>query len=172
MKALATTLVFLAAAAPACAQSLLGGNGGSPYDPPKAPVYKKHDRLLVRFPAVAAAETPSEGRTERTSPGQLGLDRTARVAARPAPVAELSTALPVEVVDIRPNGVLVVQAIRRRRVKGVEETLRLTGELSPKDISGGEVPLDHVANLSVAYDGGPLRLPGWLMGVFGRLWTF
>lgn len=172
MKALATALVLLAAAAPACAQSLLGENGGSPYDPPKAPVYKKHDRFLVRFPAASATEAPVEGRAERTSPGQLGLDRTARPAARPAPGVEVSTALPVEVVDIRPNGVLVVQAIRRRRVNGVEETLRVTGEVSPKDVSGGEVPLDHVANLSVAYDGGPVRLPGWLMGVFGRIWTF
>ena len=172
MKALATTLVFLAAAAPAWAQSLLGENGGSPYDPPQAPVYKKHDRFLVRFPVVAATETPSESPAGRISPGQLGLDRTARVAARPTPVAEASAAMPVEVADIRPNGVLVMQAIRRRRVNGVEETLRLTGEVSPKDISGGEVPIDHVANLSVAYDGGPLRLPGWLMGVFGRIWTF
>ena len=154
MRALVSAVVFLSAAGSAWAQSLLGENGGSPYDPPKAPVYRRHDRLKVRLPA--APEAPAEaGR------------RTADV--RPA---DASTVMTVEVADIRPNGVLVVQAVRRRRVNGAEEVLRLTGEVAPKDVAGGEVPLDHVANLSLAYDGAALRLPGWLLGAFGRIGSF
>lgn len=149
MKALASTIVFLSAAGSAWGQSLLGENGGSPYDPPKAPVYRKHDRLRVRFPAPEAGRRPAE--------------------ARPV---ETSAVIPVEVADVRPNGVLVVQAIRRRRVNGAEESLRVTGEVSPQDVAGGEVALDRVANLSVAYDGAALRLPGWLTGVFGRIGSF
>lgn len=139
--ALATTVVLFAAAGSAWGQSLLGENAGSPYDPPKAPVYRKHDRLRVRLPATAEKET--------------------------APAA-----VPVEVADVRPNGVLVVQAIRRRRVNGLEETLRVTGEVTPRDVTGGEVEFDRVANLSVAYEGGATRLPGWLLGLFGRIGPF
>jgi hypothetical protein len=130
VRTLPTAVVFLAAAGSAWGQSLLDDKGGSPYDPPRAPVYRKHDRLRVKFPEAA---------------------------------------LPVEVADIRPNGVLVVQGIRRRRVNGLEETLRVTGEVTPRDVAAGEVELDRVANLSVAYDGGASRLPGWLLGVFGKV---
>lgn len=145
MKALASAIVFLSAAGSAWAQSLLGENGGSPYDPPKAPVYRKHDRLKVRLPAATVAA-----------------DRN------PSPV-EASSVLAVEVADVRPNGVLVIQALRRRRVNGTEEAVRLTGEISPRDVAGGEVALEHVANLSIAYEGAALRLPGWLLGAFGKI---
>jgi len=187
VKALAPIVAFLSAAAPAWGQSLLGGDGGSPYDPPPAPVFRKHDRLLVRLPG-AGADAVSEALAGRRSPGRLGLEEWSRIegaaaerparapepatGGRPAPAAEGSRTIAVEVADVRPNGVLVVQAVRRRRVNGVEETLRLAGEVSPRDVAAGEVALDRVANLSVAYDGGAARLPGWISGLFGKVWPF
>jgi hypothetical protein len=56
------------------------------------------------------------------------------------------------VVDVRPNGTMVLQAIKRRTVNGVQESLRLTGEVTPANVTAGKVSADHVLNLSVSID--------------------
>ncbi|HYE99352.1 MAG TPA: flagellar basal body L-ring protein FlgH [Planctomycetota bacterium] len=127
----------------ALAQSLLDAGGGSLYDPPKPRAWARHDRLtlVVGGPAKPGAETTT----------------VLRLAA--------------EVADVRPNGVLVVQALRRRILQGEVETLRLTGELAPGSVADGEAALERVANLQVAYEGTPGRTPEWLPRLFDG-WGF
>ncbi len=84
--------------------------------------------------------------------------------------AKTSYTISAEVVDIRPNGVLVIQAIQRRRMNGVEELLRLSGEVAPEAVRGREVNSDRVAHLSVSYEG-PVA-PGGVGWIIGRIWPF
>lgn len=125
----------------ALAQSLLDSGGGSLYDPPRPRAWARHDRLMlvVGAPAKPGADAP--------------------------PVLRLAA----EVVDVRPNGVLVIQALRRRILVGEVETLRLSGELAPEAVVDGEAPLERTANLEVAYEGAPGRTPEWLPRLFDGL---
>lgn len=118
------------------AQSLLDAGGSSLYDPPKPRAWAKHDRLTLVVGAPAKPEAPAPLR------------------------------LTAEVADVKPNGVLVIQALRRRFLHGEVETLRLSGELAPEAVVDGEAPLDRVASLHAAYEGGPGRTPEWLPRLF------
>jgi len=153
--------VLLGAAPAAWGQSLLGESGASPYDPPLRPVLRRHDflKILVRRAEPAAGERP---------------------ARRPARAAEArdegSFSVPVEVADVRPNGTLVVQAIRRRRLGGQEEVVRLTGEVAASSVQDGTVPLEEVHNLSVVYKGPgraeALGARGFLGSLLATAWPF
>ena len=81
-----------------------------------------------------------------------------------------------EVIDIRPNGNLVLQAIKRRKVNADEETIKLTGEVNPLVVLNGAVRSDSIANLNVSYDAagsvGDVAKPGWLGWILGKLWPF
>ncbi len=163
MRYLATFLGLLSMAGGAWAQSLLGESDASPYDPPERPAFKRHDllRIVVRKPAPVQAE----GAAART-----------RVRRAAEPPAEVSFTLAAEVVDVRPNGTLVVQAMKRRRVGGDEEVIRLTGEVAAAAVSDGSVNLEEMHNLSLAYDGpgraSHLGSVGFMSGLLGRVWPF
>lgn len=139
MKSLLPLFVVLSAAV-ADAQSLLGESGVSPYDPPKPREWKRHDRLQLRFGGTSAA---------------------------PAPAPAEAFTMAAEVADVRPNGVLVIQALRRRGAEGFLETLRITGELAPEAVVDGEAAGRRIANLCVTLEGGaPSRVPAWLSRLF------
>jgi len=126
----------------ALTQSLLQDDA-SPYDPAKKPSLKKHDHVTIEFaaPAKAATDKPKWDRELR---------QWTRSDAKETP----ATAVTAEVVDLRPNGTMVLLAVKRRTVHGVQETLRLTGEVAPANVTAGKVSADHVLNLSVAIDAG------------------
>lgn len=162
MRILAFLGVLLAPAAAAWAQSLLGEGDSSPYDPPARPSFKRHDflKIVVR-------------RADPSAAGARPARRAARAAESPADSAFTVTA---EVADVRPNGTLVVQAVRRRRLGGEEEVVRLTGEVAPSSVKDGSVPLEEVQNLSVVYEGPgraeTLGTRGFLSGLLARVWPF
>lgn len=152
MKILRILLTLLAASSAAQAQSLLGDAGVSPNDPPSKPVLRKRDHLQIAF--------PENGRVRE----EAGRNAWARFDSEPA------RTIAAEVVDIRPNGTLVVQAIRRRVRNGEEERLRLTGEVAPGAVRGNAVNAEHVVNLSVSVEGAGAS--SGLGGILGRLWPF
>jgi len=131
-----TTLVLLFAM-----QSLLQDDA-SPYDPPKKPALKKHDHVTIEFAAPAKTAGDTKPRWDKE------LRQWMRSDAKETP----SAAVTAEVVDVRPNGTMVLQAVRRRTVNGAQETMRLTGEVTPANVTAGKVSADHVLNLSVAMD--------------------
>ncbi len=155
MRILPTLLIVLAASSAAQAQSLLGDAGASPNDPPPRPVFKKRDHLRIAFPEGNRACQDAWVRFD---------------GARSKPAGDPARTIAAEVVDIRPNGVLVVQAIRRRVVNGDEERIRLSGEVSPEAVRGNAVDADKVVHLSVAYEGPGAA--GGLGGILGKLWPF
>jgi DNA-directed RNA polymerase subunit H (RpoH/RPB5) len=75
-----------------------------------------------------------------------------------------------EVADIRPNGTLVLRAIRSREADGEEKVTRLTGEVAPGAIQNGTVQADRVMNLHVSEE--EPRKPGWLAWLLGKIWPF
>jgi flagellar L-ring protein precursor FlgH len=81
------------------------------------------------------------------------------------------------VVDIMPNGNLVVEGYRGQVVQGEERVLKLTGVVRPADIGYPNiVSSTSVANLRISYIGrGPqTRTSGqnYIGRIFNRLWPF
>ena len=62
--------------------------------------------------------------------------------------------LAVTVVDVMPNGNLVIEGYRSRVVQGEERVLRITGVVRPADVQvGNVVPSGSIANFRVSYLG-------------------
>lgn len=201
-----TLALVLALASAAEAQSLLGESNASPYDPPKRLPFKKHDHLQILVQERTRALSTAELRTDRRSRFEVDLDKWIRfdrsgggTKLEPAALAgdpgidvdsryrndnsgrtarqfDLVFAIAAEVVDIRPNGVLVVQAIKRRKVNDDEELIRLTGEISPEAVVANAVASERVVNLNVTYEGSgavsDTSKPGVVGWVLGKLWPF
>jgi hypothetical protein len=169
MKTIATLALLLGLAPAAWAQSLFQGDG-SPNDAPRKPALKKHDHVQIRFPerekAPAAAEAEPRVRWDQELREWVRMDAKGGVAT--------VTALTAEVVDLRPNGVVVLQAVKRRSVNKDEETVRLTCEVAADKIVAHATSSDHLANLTLTYDGAGVEgaKPGLLGWLFGKLWPF
>ena len=131
------TMVLLAV----LAQSLLQDDA-SPYDPPKKPALKKRDHVVIEFVE----------RKEKAPETKPKWDKELRQWTRFEAKDTASTAITAEVVDIRPNGTVVLQATQRRVTNGVQTTMRLMGEASPANVTANRISADHVLNLAVAID--------------------
>ncbi len=76
----------------------------------------------------------------------------------------------VTVVDVMPNGNLVVEGYRSRVVSGEERVLRITGVVRPPDIGVGNViPSGNIANLRMSYLGRGPATRTTQQGYLGRL---
>jgi flagellar basal body L-ring protein FlgH len=161
-----TLFAFLAMAAAAQAQSLLR-DGGSPYDPPRGEPLRRHDHLQIQFVDKSAPASAAE----RRSRWDKELKEWVRFDGKDAASVTTITA---EVADLRPNGVVVLQALKRRSVNGVEESVKLTGEVAASAVAQGRVSGDSLANLSLAYEGPAAEAakPGLLGWIFSKVWPF
>jgi hypothetical protein len=166
MKTLTVAALLLCTAGPAWAQSLLQGEG-SPNDPPKKPSAKLHDHVQIQFvdPTRPAGDGDQRARWDKE------LRDWARGDAKEGPTAPAVTA---EVVDIRPNGALVLQAMKRRAVNRDEEVVRLTCEVAAEHVAQNRTTSDHLLNLTMTYDGAGVdgAKPGLLGWLFGKIWPF
>jgi hypothetical protein len=134
-------------------QSLIQDDA-SPYDPPKKPALKKRDHVQIQFaePTKAPAAKETRPRWDRE------LRQWVRFDGKEAAATGLT--ITAEVVDIRPNGTLVLQATKRRTVNGVDEILRLTGEVSPANVTMNRTSSENLVNLSVVFDGPTSKIDG------------
>lgn len=83
----------------------------------------------------------------------------------------------VTVIDVQPNGNLVIEGYRRRVVSGELRTLKVTGVVRPIDIGAGNiVQSQFVANFQISYLGkGPessFANQGYLGRAMNLLWPF
>ena len=83
----------------------------------------------------------------------------------------------VTVMQVLPNGNLVVQGSRRRIVSGEERTLHVSGVVRPLDIAVGNlVQSQSVANFEITYagKGAEYRMTnqGWASRVMNYVWPF
>ena len=166
MRMLTAVALLLSASAPAWAQSLLTGEG-SPNDPPKKPSLRLHDHVQIQFadPARPAAEGDRRVRWDKELRDWVRAD---------AKEGQAAPAVTAEVVDVRPNGALVLQAVRRRIVNRDEEVVRLTCEVAAEHVAQNRTTSEHVANLTMTYDGAGVdgAKPGLLGWFFGKIWPF
>jgi flagellar L-ring protein precursor FlgH len=89
----------------------------------------------------------------------------------------LETALTARVVDVLPNGYLVVEGTREVRVNNENQSVHLTGVVRPEDISSNNVVLSSsIAQMSVRLQGKgivsqPIK-PGWLYKILNGILPF
>ncbi len=89
----------------------------------------------------------------------------------------LETTLGARVIDVLPNGYLVVEGIREIRVNNENQTIYLTGVVRPEDINSDNIVLSSaVAQMSVRVQGRgvvsqPLK-PGWLYKILTGILPF
>lgn len=90
---------------------------------------------------------------------------------------EFSDRMTVEVLDVLPNGNLVIGGRRQRIVAGELRTLVISGTVRYTDISSNNtVRSQYVANFNICYDGdGPeshFSNQGWGSRILNRIWPF
>jgi flagellar L-ring protein precursor FlgH len=83
----------------------------------------------------------------------------------------------VTVVDVQPNGNLVIEGCRRRTLSGEERVLRVTGVVRPVDIgSGNVIQSQSIANFQVTYEGrgaeSSFSNQGWFSQFLNHVWPF
>ncbi len=83
----------------------------------------------------------------------------------------------VVVVDILPNGNLVVLGTRDRNIAGDIQTIEVSGIVRPSDVSfDNTVKSEQIANFRIVTKNGgvsePYTRPGWLGKVFDFIWPF
>ena len=81
------------------------------------------------------------------------------------------------VIDVLPNGNLVVQGCRQRMITRELRTLRLTGIVRPADIGQNNVVQSHfIGNLYISYEGrGPESTAtnqNWGGRIFNKIWPY
>lgn len=113
--------------------------------------------------------------------GELGLGndsrRTFSGSAQLSSDRTFADRITVTVIDVLPNGNLVIEGSRSRIVAGERRELRITGIVRPADIGQqNTVQSRFVANFRVIYSGqGPqsnFTKQGWLSRAFNFLWPF
>jgi flagellar L-ring protein precursor FlgH len=127
----------------------------------------------IRTPAAAAggaaATTGTPGVTLLQSPTQNTAMQFSG-SAQNTTNRVFTDRMAVTVVDLLPNGNLVVEGYRSRVVAGEERVLRITGIVRPADIGVGNIiPSGSVANFRISYLGrGPATNTN-KQGIFPRL---
>lgn len=144
----------------------------------------RRSRFEVEFDEWVRFDTPSGGGSPRLRSAALDDDPAIDIDARfrrdnggrTSRNFDLAFQITAEVVDVRPNGNLVLQAKKRRKVNSDEEVILLTGEVSPQAIVNNAVRSENILNLDIRYEGsGPssdTTKPGLLGKLLDILWPF
>ena len=82
-----------------------------------------------------------------------------------------------QVVDVLPNGNLIIEGNREVRVNAENQMITLTGMVRPRDITADNViQSTYIADARIAYSGtGVLndrQRPGWFTRVMDKVWPF
>ncbi len=128
------------------------------------------DAILESFQVLPNLFEPlpdAKGTAKRTFDGKAQYDKEGRLETRIAAV----------VIDVQPNGNIVVEGRRRVIVNSETKTIRITGIVRPFDVLGNnEVYSEDVANASIGYEGeGQLTAStdrGWFGALLDIIWPF
>ncbi len=66
-------------------------------------------------------------------------------------------AIAVQVIEISPEGMLVVEGIRETIYEKGKSSLKLSGKISPSDIRANSITSDYIANLKLEYKAAPIH---------------
>lgn len=126
------------------------------------------------------------GKTSGNSAGQAAAaalsidqsaDRSFQGSAQYQSNRQLLDGLMVTVVDVLPNGNLVVEGSRRRRVSNETRWLRVTGVVRPNDIMiPNMINSQSIADINIVYEGGGAESrftnQGWMGRLTNKLWPY
>ena len=89
----------------------------------------------------------------------------------------MTASITARVMEVLPNGNLVIEGTRKIRVNNETQNIVLSGVIRPMDISPDNTVLStYIANARIAYTGnGPVsdkQRPGWLARVLDLVWPF
>lgn len=89
----------------------------------------------------------------------------------------LNATISTRVVEVLPNGNFLIEGRRNVRVNHEDQIILLEGSVRPRDISSDNtINSSYVANARITYAGKGIisdrQQPGWLMGLFDKLWPF
>ncbi len=142
-------------------------------------------RKLKKDTAVSSdvnfAAKGSTGGTSRSASGDVSggstSDRSFQGSANFASERQLLDQMTVTVVDIMPNGNLVIEGYRRRLVQNETRLLRVSGIVRPNDIDiPNIVESRFIANFHVSYEGRGVESrftnQGWLGRIGNKVWPF
>lgn len=120
-----------------------------------------------------AADQAASGSIEGDSSSNRSFDGEANFSSQRG----MADRMTVTIVDILPNGNVVIEGMRRRIVSGEERTLRVSGTLRPADVANTNVVESRfIANFQMAYEGRGLDSrfvnQGWFGRAMNRLWPF
>jgi flagellar L-ring protein precursor FlgH len=128
------------------------------------------DAALEDFKVFPDAFNPLptvKGRSTREFEGDAKYDKT----------GSFETRVSVVVIDVLPNGNMLIEGRRKVVIDKETKTMRLTGLVRPFDVTSVNTVLSsQVANASIAYEGvGPLTTAtnrGWLSNLLDTIWPF
>ncbi len=90
---------------------------------------------------------------------------------------DLTAYLTARVVDIMPNGNLIIVGIREVQVNHEKQIITLSGIVRPKDISSdNQIQSIHISDAKISYSGSGVvndpQRPGWFVRVLDTIWPF
>jgi len=90
---------------------------------------------------------------------------------------EFEDRLTVRVIDVLPNGNLVIEGRRERDVAGETRLMRISGLVRPEDVApDNSVQSEFVGDFRVVYEGDGVEtwftMPGWFNRIVNWLWPF
>jgi flagellar L-ring protein precursor FlgH len=145
----------------------------------------KEERNLKKDTAASAklnlAASGNAGGAGRAASGAMSgnnsSDRSFQGSADFASERQLLDQMTVTVVDILPNGNLVIEGYRRRLIQNEMRLLHVSGVVRPNDI---EIPnfveSRYIANFNVSYEGSGTESrftnQGWLGRIGNKVWPF
>jgi flagellar L-ring protein precursor FlgH len=126
--------------------------------------------LENKFPSGSNFFNPFSPVTSKYGNEFDGSGSTARSGA-------LTAYISARIIQIRPNGNLVIEGNREVRVNHENQIITLTGEVRPRDISPDNiVQSTYIADARISYSGsGTLndqQRPGWLARILDNIWPF
>ena len=126
--------------------------------------------LSKEYPSSHPFLNPFKGISASTSSDFKGSGTTTRKS-------KLSTTISAMVVEVLPNGNLVIEGSRRIMVNGEDQSIVLRGIVRPEDVSEENVVLSTaICNAQISYTGRGVvaeqQRPGWFARLFFYIWPF
>ena len=89
----------------------------------------------------------------------------------------LDATITARVVDVQPNGNLMIEGRRNIKVNEEDQIIVLEGVVRSRDIApDNTINSKYVADARISYSGRGIisdqQSPGWLMGIFNKIWPF
>ncbi len=90
---------------------------------------------------------------------------------------DLNAFITARIVDVLPNGNLIIEGNREVRVNHENQIITITGMVRPRDVSAENVILStYVADARISYSGSGIvndkQRPGWLVRLLDNIWPF